>query len=186
MPRHTLFKHCSICTVHRCCIDVIGTSEPQCGRQWGRLASGGQLHSNGGSLVASHRACASSETESEAGDIMEQQLEEMNKQLNSVTDPTGFLRMVRHNNLLHRYGWRSALNTRCSLQHVSLCSFRGTWNWGLSGSCRSKPGASPRYQQFKQRQGRLSTFLFFIWWSPGMLTCHAKSKLPAHPQEEIE
>lgn len=52
----------------------------------------------------SHRACASSETESEAGDIMEQQLEEMNKQLNSVTDPTGFLRMVRHNNLLHRYG----------------------------------------------------------------------------------
>lgn len=35
---------------------------------------------------------------------MEQQLEEMNKQLNSVTDPTGFLRMVRHNNLLHRYG----------------------------------------------------------------------------------
>ncbi|XP_051032374.1 tetratricopeptide repeat protein 28 isoform X3 [Phodopus roborovskii] len=48
------------------------------------------------------RACASSETESEAGDIMEQQLEEMNKQLNSVTDPTGFLRMVRHNNLLHR------------------------------------------------------------------------------------
>lgn len=56
------------------------------------------------SLVVSHRACASSETESEAGDIMEQQLEEMNKQLNSVTDPTGFLRMVRHNNLLHRYG----------------------------------------------------------------------------------
>lgn len=48
------------------------------------------------------RACASSETESEAGDIMDQQLEEMNKQLNSVTDPTGFLRMVRHNNLLHR------------------------------------------------------------------------------------
>lgn len=60
--------------------------------------------SNSSSLVVSHRACASSETESEAGDIMEQQLEEMNKQLNSVTDPTGFLRMVRHNNLLHRYG----------------------------------------------------------------------------------
>lgn len=57
-----------------------------------------------GSLVFVHRACASSETESEAGDIMEQQLEEMNKQLNSVTDPTGFLRMLRHNNLLHRYG----------------------------------------------------------------------------------
>lgn len=54
--------------------------------------------------MVSRRACASSETESEAGDIVEQQLEEMNKQLNSVTDPTGFLRMVRHNNLLHRYG----------------------------------------------------------------------------------
>ncbi|XP_036027518.1 tetratricopeptide repeat protein 28 isoform X1 [Onychomys torridus] len=48
------------------------------------------------------RACASSETESEAGDIMEQQLEEMDKQLNSVTDPTGFLRMLRHKNLMHR------------------------------------------------------------------------------------
>lgn len=113
MPGHTLFKHCSICTVPSY-VDVTGTSEPQCGRQWGPLASGGRLHSNVGcfffffsnssSLVVSHRACASSETESEAGDIMEQQLEEMNKQLNSVTDPTGFLRMVRHNNLLHRYG----------------------------------------------------------------------------------
>lgn len=56
---------------------------------------------------------------------MEQQLEEMNKQLNSVTDPTGFLRMVRHNNLLHRY------DTRCSQQHVSPCSFHGTWSSGF-------------------------------------------------------
>ncbi|XP_040859542.1 tetratricopeptide repeat protein 28 [Ochotona curzoniae] len=48
------------------------------------------------------RGCASSETESEAGDIMEQQLEEMNSKLNSVTDPTGFLRMVRRNNLFNR------------------------------------------------------------------------------------
>uniref|UniRef100_G1SXI2 Tetratricopeptide repeat protein 28 n=1 Tax=Oryctolagus cuniculus TaxID=9986 RepID=G1SXI2_RABIT len=48
------------------------------------------------------RACASSETESEAGDIMDQQLEEMNSKLNSVTDPTGFLRMVRRNNLFNR------------------------------------------------------------------------------------
>nr|XP_044988272.1 tetratricopeptide repeat protein 28 isoform X3 [Jaculus jaculus] len=47
------------------------------------------------------RACANSETESEAGDMMDQQFEEMNK-LNSVTDPTGFLRMVRHHNLLNR------------------------------------------------------------------------------------
>uniref|UniRef100_A0A2K5WCC6 Tetratricopeptide repeat protein 28 n=1 Tax=Macaca fascicularis TaxID=9541 RepID=A0A2K5WCC6_MACFA len=54
--------------------------------------------------VESHysRACASSETESEAGDIMDQQFEEMNNKLNSVTDPTGFLRMVRRNNLFNR------------------------------------------------------------------------------------
>lgn len=45
------------------------------------------------------RRVASSETESEAGDIMDQQFEEMNNRLNSVTDPTGFLRMVRRNNL---------------------------------------------------------------------------------------
>ncbi|EPY80355.1 hypothetical protein CB1_000841002 [Camelus ferus] len=48
------------------------------------------------------RACASSETESEAGDIMDQQFEEVNNRLNSVTDPTGFLRMVRRNNLFNR------------------------------------------------------------------------------------
>ncbi|XP_054851980.1 tetratricopeptide repeat protein 28 isoform X2 [Eublepharis macularius] len=48
------------------------------------------------------RACASSETESEAGDIVDQQFEEMNSQLNSVTDPTGFLRMVSRNNLFNR------------------------------------------------------------------------------------
>lgn len=54
------------------------------------------------SLQFSPRACASSETESEAGDIMDQQFEEMNNKLNSVTDPTGFLRMVRRNNLFNR------------------------------------------------------------------------------------
>ncbi|KAJ7416125.1 Tetratricopeptide repeat protein 28 [Willisornis vidua] len=48
------------------------------------------------------RACASSETESEAGDIMDQQFEEMNNKLNSMTDPTGFLRMVSRNNLMNR------------------------------------------------------------------------------------
>ncbi|XP_030074423.1 tetratricopeptide repeat protein 28 [Microcaecilia unicolor] len=48
------------------------------------------------------RACASSETESEAGDLMDQQYEEMNNKLNSVTDPTGFLRMVSRNNLFNR------------------------------------------------------------------------------------
>ncbi|KAB0364507.1 hypothetical protein FD754_008663 [Muntiacus muntjak] len=54
------------------------------------------------SLLFPRRACASSETESEAGDIMDQQFEEMNNRLNSVTDPTGFLRMVRRNNLFNR------------------------------------------------------------------------------------
>lgn len=33
---------------------------------------------------------------------MDQQFEEMNNKLNSVTDPTGFLRMVRRNNLVNR------------------------------------------------------------------------------------
>lgn len=33
---------------------------------------------------------------------MDQQFEEMNNKLNSVTDPTGFLRMVRRNNLFNR------------------------------------------------------------------------------------
>lgn len=48
------------------------------------------------------RACASSETESEAGEIMDQQIEEMHSKLASVTDPTGFLRMVSRNHLLNR------------------------------------------------------------------------------------
>lgn len=36
---------------------------------------------------------------------MDQQFEEMNNKLNSVTDPTGFLRMVRRNNLFNRCVW---------------------------------------------------------------------------------
>uniref|UniRef100_A0A8C1LVR8 Tetratricopeptide repeat protein 28 n=1 Tax=Cyprinus carpio TaxID=7962 RepID=A0A8C1LVR8_CYPCA len=48
------------------------------------------------------RACSSSETESEAGDLLDQQFEELNNKLNSVTDPTGFLRMVSRNNLFNR------------------------------------------------------------------------------------
>ncbi|KAJ8260857.1 hypothetical protein COCON_G00165800 [Conger conger] len=45
--------------------------------------------------------CSSSETESEAGDLLDQQFEELNNKLNSVTDPTGFLRMVSRNNLFN-------------------------------------------------------------------------------------
>lgn len=53
------------------------------------------------------RACSSSETESEAGDLLDQQFEELNNKLNSVTDPTGFLRMVSRNNLFNRRPRRS-------------------------------------------------------------------------------
>lgn len=50
----------------------------------------------------SARASASSETESEAGDIMDQQFEEMSHKLDSTSGPTGFLRMVSRNNLFNR------------------------------------------------------------------------------------
>ncbi|KAM8828144.1 tetratricopeptide repeat protein 28 isoform 2-T2 [Spinachia spinachia] len=48
--------------------------------------------------VDSHhsRLCSSSETESEAGDLLEHHLEELNH------DPTGYLRMVSRNNLFNR------------------------------------------------------------------------------------
>ncbi|XP_068190666.1 tetratricopeptide repeat protein 28 isoform X2 [Antennarius striatus] len=54
--------------------------------------------------VDSHysRFCSSSETESEAGDLLEQQFEELNNKLTSATDPTGYLRMVSRNNLFNR------------------------------------------------------------------------------------
>ncbi|KAL4617225.1 tetratricopeptide repeat protein 28-like [Arapaima gigas] len=48
------------------------------------------------------RGGSSSETESEAGDLLDQQFEELNNKLNSMTDPTGFLRMVSRNNLFSR------------------------------------------------------------------------------------
>ncbi|KAM3940777.1 tetratricopeptide repeat protein 28 isoform 4-T4 [Leptodactylus fuscus] len=48
------------------------------------------------------RTCASSETESEAGDYMDQQYDDLNNKMNSVTDPTGFLRMVNRNNTFNR------------------------------------------------------------------------------------
>ncbi|XP_075950642.1 tetratricopeptide repeat protein 28 [Anarhichas minor] len=54
--------------------------------------------------VDSHysRVCSSSETESEAGDLLEQHFEELNNKLTSATDPTGYLRMVSRNNLFNR------------------------------------------------------------------------------------
>ncbi|XP_054875406.1 tetratricopeptide repeat protein 28 isoform X3 [Amphiprion ocellaris] len=47
------------------------------------------------------RVCSSSETESEAGDLLEQQFEELNNKITSATDPTGYLRMVSRNNLFN-------------------------------------------------------------------------------------
>ncbi|KAM7368634.1 hypothetical protein PAMP_012954 [Pampus punctatissimus] len=54
--------------------------------------------------VDSHcsRVGSSSETESEAGDLLEQQFEELNNKLTSATDPTGYLRMVSRNNRFNR------------------------------------------------------------------------------------
>lgn len=48
------------------------------------------------------RVSSCSETESEAGDLLEQQFEELNNKLSSGTDPTGYLRMVSRNNLFNR------------------------------------------------------------------------------------
>ncbi|XP_058473226.1 tetratricopeptide repeat protein 28 isoform X1 [Solea solea] len=54
--------------------------------------------------VESHhsRICSGSETESEAGDLLEQQFEELNNKLSSTTDPSGYLRMVSRNNINNR------------------------------------------------------------------------------------
>ncbi|KAM4720528.1 tetratricopeptide repeat protein 28 isoform 1-T1 [Anableps anableps] len=54
--------------------------------------------------VDSHhsRVCSSSETESEAGDLLEQQFEELNNNLTSAADPSGYLRMVSRNNCFNR------------------------------------------------------------------------------------
>ncbi|XP_034048421.1 tetratricopeptide repeat protein 28 [Thalassophryne amazonica] len=51
--------------------------------------------------VDSHdsRVCSSSETDSEAGDLLEQQYDDLNTKL---ADPTGYLRMVSRNNVFNR------------------------------------------------------------------------------------
>ncbi|KAJ8286274.1 hypothetical protein GJAV_G00036540, partial [Gymnothorax javanicus] len=81
-----------------------GVSEPQ----EAGLPSGGGCGSSLEQHIARARealgveSCCSSETESDPGDVSDQQFEEMNNKLNSVTDPTGFLRMVSRNNLFNR------------------------------------------------------------------------------------
>ncbi|XP_015276756.1 PREDICTED: tetratricopeptide repeat protein 28 [Gekko japonicus] len=98
---------------HECCLSD-GPAEdsadfPECGANLQAITSSAleQLCSSvrealGVESYYARSACASSETGSEAGDLMDQQLEETNNKLNSVTDPTGFLRMVSRNNLFNR------------------------------------------------------------------------------------
>ncbi|XP_033845014.1 tetratricopeptide repeat protein 28 [Periophthalmus magnuspinnatus] len=52
------------------------------------------------------RMYSNSEIESEAGEVLEQQFEEVNNKLTSSTDPTGYLRMVSRNHLCNR-SWQS-------------------------------------------------------------------------------
>ncbi|KAM9337969.1 tetratricopeptide repeat protein 28 [Symphorus nematophorus] len=88
-----------------------GSGSPQGGVGGGGGAGGGPLsleqyicNAREALGVDSHysRVCSSSETESEAGDLLEQQFEELNNKLTSATDPTGYLRMVSRNNLFNR------------------------------------------------------------------------------------
>lgn len=75
------------------------------------------------------RVSSCSETESEAGDLLEQQFEELNNKLSSGTDPTGYLRMVSRNNLFNRSGSDTAI-----IQGVLLGPFRSLI------TCCSQPG----------------------------------------------
>nr|XP_023664271.1 tetratricopeptide repeat protein 28-like isoform X2 [Paramormyrops kingsleyae] len=86
-----------------------GAGSPQRGSGGGASGSGSSLEHYISSArealgVDSYysRAGSSSETESEAGDLLDQQFEELHNKLNSMTDPTGFLRMVSRNNLFNR------------------------------------------------------------------------------------
>ena len=64
---------------------------------------------------------------------MDQQFEEMNNRLNSVTDPTGFLRMVRRNNLFNRCVWPCLLGGAAS---VTFQLHGLWWDGGLRGQAR--------------------------------------------------
>uniref|UniRef100_A0A3P8R2T4 Tetratricopeptide repeat protein 28 n=1 Tax=Astatotilapia calliptera TaxID=8154 RepID=A0A3P8R2T4_ASTCA len=84
-----------------------GSGSPQSGEGavGGSLSLEQYIHNAREALgVDSHynRVFSSSETESEAGDLLEQQFEELNKKLISATDPTGYLHMVSRNNLFNR------------------------------------------------------------------------------------
>ncbi|XP_076020196.1 tetratricopeptide repeat protein 28 [Genypterus blacodes] len=83
-----------------------GGASPQSGGAGGGPLSLEQYISNAREAlgVESHysRVSSSSETESEAGDLLEQQFEDLNNKLTPATDPTGYLRMVSRNNVFNR------------------------------------------------------------------------------------
>ncbi|KAM5193806.1 tetratricopeptide repeat protein 28 [Mantella aurantiaca] len=81
------------------------------------------------------RTCASSETESEAGDYMDQQYDDLNNKMNLVTDPTGFLRMVSRNNTFNR-----SCQSMTSLFSNSMSPVKdNTSSLPRKQSCLSKP-----------------------------------------------
>uniref|UniRef100_A0A3B5MQT3 Tetratricopeptide repeat protein 28 n=1 Tax=Xiphophorus couchianus TaxID=32473 RepID=A0A3B5MQT3_9TELE len=79
--------------------------------------------------VDSHhsRVCSGSETESEAGDLMEQQFEELNNNLAAAADPTGYLRMLSRNNRFNR-----SCRSMTSLYSATVSPVKD----GLSPVCR--------------------------------------------------
>ncbi|XP_016519152.1 tetratricopeptide repeat protein 28 isoform X1 [Poecilia formosa] len=87
--------------------------------------------------VDSHhsRVCSGSETESEAGDLLEQQFEELNNNLASAADPTGYLRMVSRNN---RFNSRSC-RSMTSLYSATVSPVKD----GLSPVCRPSNVGKP-------------------------------------------
>ncbi|KAJ6656674.1 hypothetical protein lerEdw1_003561 [Lerista edwardsae] len=80
------------------------------------------------------RACASSETESEAGDLLEQQFEEVQSRLASAADPTGFLRMVS----------RSSPCSRSFRSSSGPCSGPGSPAKELSASLPRRPSSASK------------------------------------------
>ncbi|KAM4634971.1 tetratricopeptide repeat protein 28 [Polymixia lowei] len=79
-----------------------GGASPQGGASAGGPLSLDQYISNAREALGVDSHYSSSETESEAGDLLEQQFEELNNKLTSTTDPTGYLRMVSRNNVFNR------------------------------------------------------------------------------------
>ncbi|KAF7648124.1 hypothetical protein LDENG_00161580, partial [Lucifuga dentata] len=77
-----------------------GASSPQAGGSGlGPLSLDQYISNAHEALGVDSRLCSSSETGSEAGDLLEQQFEDLNNKLTSESDPSGFLRTASRNNL---------------------------------------------------------------------------------------